>query len=360
MEHLLLKGKPINHHSIIIENLDRNIKLKNKKNDVIKKTQNDISDSFWKEENILTSINHELILKQMEIFEKNEEYYAKWHAAKIFLIEVPVWWTKKKLLILKDLLKKNDFSNDKILNEYSQYLKSHQLLSNSWDKLVQIPKPYWVINDHDWNVVLILDYISWMTLFSFKVSLILPILYDQLVKDIWIEKTINLLWERKLYENLKTDKKNKESLLKILSVFRFNNNGDFYKKYLSFYNKYSVSDAYKWTRAEYQMAKIYDLLSTEYNLWLLSNKQITYIKDSLVENIWILNQNNIYHNDMNQRNIILWDDGILYIIDFDKAKNKPKTNKYWPDPKYMQKHKWIYLEWDFKIIKDFSSLEKSL
>lgn len=351
--------KKESNHSIIIERLNKNIDKLNRNEKIKEKTKEKISDVFSENNWIILSwINNEYILEQIEEFEKNNEYYSQWHAAKIFLIEVFFWWNKKKLLIIKDLLKKNANSNEKILNEYSQYIKSHQILSNAWNDLVCIPKTYWLLNDHKWNIVLILDFIPWMTLFGFKISIVLPILYDVLKKDLWDINIFNYLWSKELYCNLKTDKEIKTALLKILDIFYFHNRWDFFQTYLKFYEKYRVSDAYKWTWSELQMAKIYDSLKDSHDLWLLSKKNITCIQDSLIENISILQKNNIYHNDMNQRNIILWDDGKIYIIDFDKSTNNPKQNKSNIDPKYIPVHKWISLDWDFKIIGAFSALEK--
>ena len=31
----------------------------------------------------------------------------------------------------------------------------------------------------------------------------------------------------------------------------------------------------------------------------------------------------LYHNDVNTRNVILWEDGKIYLIDYDKADIKP-------------------------------------
>lgn len=349
-----------NNHSIIITNLNKNIEKLTKNKEIWDITKKEISEIFWEEKTIFSSVNSEYILSQIETFEKNNQNYSQWHAAKIFLVEVFLWGEKKKLLIIKDLLKKDENSNAKIINEYSKYLQSYKLLSNLWNNLIQIPKPYGIMNDHEWNVILILDFIQWMTLFSFKISIVLPILYNVLKKDIWEEKTTKLLGNKNLYDNLKTDKEIKEALFKILNTFRFNNNNEFYKEYLNFFEKYNASDVYKWIRAESQMAKIYDNLSKEYNIWLLSGDNINTIQNFLIENIWILNKNNIYHNDMNQRNIILWDDWKIYIIDFDKSTDKPRKNNNNIDPKYIAEHNWVLLEWDFKIIKDFYSLKKSL
>ncbi len=353
-----------NYRSIILDNLTKNIK------NTLNKTK-EISDLTWntlienlsnnianEEKTIASSINGEYILSQIEAFERDNNYYDQWHSARIFLVEVFIGGLQKKLLIIKDLLKKDKNSNKKILNEYLEYLESHKILSTDWNKFIRVPKTHWVLNDHEWNTILLLDFIPWMTIFSFKVSSILPILYSILKKDIWEEKTVNLLWKSEQYNNLRTDKENKNALLKILQTFRFYNPWQFYNTHLSFYDKYSSSDAYKWTRAESQMAKIFDSLADEYNLGTLPNEHISLIKDSFIENIKILHKHNIYHNDMNQRNIILWEDWYIYIIDFDKAANSPKKTNLNMDPKYLPEYKWIFIEWDFKVINHFNSFEK--
>jgi serine/threonine protein kinase len=284
------------------------------------------------------------------------------------LVESPMWWQNKKFLIIKSLFKQDDESraniNKRILNEYQLYLQSHHVFSKSENSIIQVPKTYWVFNDHEWYMMLMMDYISWMTLFAFKVSLILPILYRKLQQDIWTQRTIELLWSDKEYKNLTTDKEIKNALLVILRAFRHHNAWDFYQEHLYFFEKYDQWKAYNWTYAESQMANIYDSLSSEHALWMFSEKTLTYIQDALFDGVQKLHDNDIYHNDMNQRNLILWTDGKIYIIDFDKSSTmlqKPPISKLsgllW-DPKYWPKYKWKSIEGDFKIIKCFDRFIK--
>ncbi len=348
-------------HSLILDNLNKNIENTSfsETERITTITWDALKNNLLKEDNsIFSSINTEYILSQIDILEKNNDYYSQWFAAKIFLVEAFVSWEQKKLLIIKDLSNKNDNSNKKILNEYSQYLDSYKLLWNQWDSLVRIPKPHWILNDHQWNMILILDFIPWMTIFSFKISIILPILYDILIRDLWNDKVFELLWSKEKYINLKTDKEVKSALLKTLEIFRFNNRGDFYEQYLNFYDKSCSSDAYKGTWLESQMAKIFDNMTEEYNLGMIKKENIHKIKTSLISNILLLNKNNIYHNDMNQRNVILWENGYIYIIDFDKSTNIPKKSNNMRDINYIQKYNWQVIDWDFKVINLFNSLEK--
>ena len=363
------RSSSYNVQSLIVDALKKNIKDNSPKKNIVDTATKDISNAFSKKKENMNSINTENILSQIEEFEEKKEFYAEWFASKIFLVEASVWWQQKKLLVIKNLLKQSwesrDDVNKRILNEYQLYLQSYHVLSKTENSIVQVPKTYWVLNDHEWYMMLMLDYVSWMTLFAFKVSLILPVLYRQLQKDIWIERTMELLWPDKKYTNLTIDKEIKTALLEVLHVFRHHNSWDFYNEHLYFFEKYFKWQAYSWTYAEAKMANIYDSLSSDIDLWVFSQNDLLHVQDALLNGIQNLHDNDIYHNDMNQRNIILWTDGKIYIIDFDKSSTIPPNTNFvsnlsglmW-DPKYLPKYKWKYLDGDFKIIRSFEHLIK--
>jgi thiamine kinase-like enzyme len=58
-----------------------------------------------------------------------------------------------------------------------------------------------------------------------------------------------------------------------------------------------------------------------------------------VDSFTMFHKNNIYHNDVNHRNIILGEDGKIYIIDFDKTTSTLKANKANIDPKYLDTYR---------------------
>jgi RIO-like serine/threonine protein kinase len=95
---------------------------------------------------------------------------------------------------------------------------------------------------------------------------------------------------------------------------------------------------------------------------MFSQENMSCIQDALHDAIQSLHDGSLYHNDMNQRNVILWTDGKIYIIDFDKSSHqKPPQDKLFSsffDPRYIRTYKWKMLDGDFNIIKYFNSLIK--
>lgn len=331
----------------------------------IKKSQQQLLNAF--EENKSTEsneisikdINIESILAQVELLDKDKKYYAQGFSSHIFLVETNWEHGVKKVLIIKDRINKNKTSNNKILNEYNAYINSYKLLKSSDISHIAIPKSYWVINNHDWEMMLMLEYIEGMTLFALKVWTVLPILYKELEQNLWKEKMNALLWDID-YSTLKSDKEIKDAMYTLLTTFRTHCNTGFYEEYLDFFERYHTSDAYKGVWFESQMARVYDKLSKEHKLWFLNKNSISTIKDQLVDTFELLHKNNIYHNDVNHRNIMLGKDGKIYIIDFDKTTDIPKVNKAHPDPKYMETYRWAYIEGDFRIINHFEALKSEI
>jgi hypothetical protein len=212
-------------------------------------------------------------------------------------------------------------------------------------------------------MMIIMKFIPWMTVFGLKISLILPKLYEKFKAAVWENKAIEILWPESNYNKLTTDTRLKEAMLNILDAFYRHGQNDFYEEHLSYFSKYKSSDFYGWIRLENQMANTFDSLSKILPMWFLDEKEITTIKDHLMDNISLLNENQIFHNDMNQRNLIIWENGKIYIIDFDKAWKeigsmaaKAAKNK---DPKYVHYYKNKAIEWDYRALEHFTSFIKT-
>lgn len=338
----------------------------NQKKRYIKKNQQQLLDTFEtnsdteKDEISIKDINIESVLSQIEVLDRNHNYYAQGFSSHIFLVEADAKnGLKKKVLIIKDRIEKDSTSNNKILNEYNAFVNSYKLIKESDISNISIPKPYWVINNHEGEMMLMLEYIPGITLFWFKTWSCLPILHKELEDNLWKEKTQSLIWNID-YTLLKTDKEIKEAMHTLLSAFRLHCKKDFYEEYLDFFEKYNFSDAYKWVWFETQMARVFDKLAKNNKLWFLDKKSVSLIKDELMDSFTMFHKNNIYHNDVNHRNIILGEDGKIYIIDFDKTTSTLKPNKANIDPKYLDTYRWVYIEWDFRIIEHFSALEKTI
>lgn len=354
---------PQNYVSQICNNFATN--LKNKKWDIVKNNKTKLLENLWDDNSFqIDWKNHDYIVSQIKELEDKKEYFAQWNNGKIYLIEIPTALWKKKILVIKCQLRDSAQWNKRTLDEYHYYLQSHNVIKSQNNDLIKIPKTYGVINDDIGNVMIMMDYVPWMTVFALKTSIILPILYKKLEEEIWIENTLKYLWNIDNYNNLKTDKEIKAAALKILDTFYFNNNqSEFYNTYLDFYDRYRSSSSYWWIMMETRISRIFDSLADEYNLWFIESDGIEKIQDSLIETFDLLHSNKIYHNDLNSRNIIIWEDGKIYIIDFDKSSNTPfvrdiKLSSMLWDPKYSKKFKWKSVEWDFKVIYHFDKFFK--
>lgn len=85
-------------------------------------------------------------------------------------------------------------------------------------------------------------------------------------------------------------------------------------------------------------------------------------KDSALETIKYLHENAIYHNDITSRNVILGDDGKVYILDFGNASSEAKKESNLkasmtsPSNKKHETYKGKVLEKDYRIISMIDKL----
>ncbi len=317
-----------------------------------------LNDSLWWPE------VQQLIVRSVEEKELRGDIFANGFNGKIFLIEHPL--NHKKYLAVKSRLKSGTSANLKMMNEYGFLVSAHKKLNLEESNPVKVPKPYWLLNDHEGSLLLVMDYIDGVTVFSYKTSKVLPIMYTFIANhchgsDSASEHFKNL-WNEEEYQWLKTDKEIKEKFGKLINyLYIYASESSLYRDYFSFY-----SHAHNRAGILYEssMAKIYDKMKSngliDPKSWL-SPEIIESIKDHLASAITTLHKNDIYHNDLNYRNIMLGEDGNIYIIDFDKAdihysKNIEQARK--DSTKYTSSHKGIYLQWDYRCLLFFDAISQ--
>ncbi len=180
--------------------------------------------------------------------------------------------------------------------EYNNHKTISQILDKDLEfkKDIWIPKLYWHFEDAEENEsYIIMDYIQGKTLFSKVVD-----------KICWV------------------DTKNDQEAIKILSNFVHEQTGSYWLELEELYN----------------FLKDY---IEKHNIKLFSYHKGLKLKHSLKHFFSHIHKNWFYHRDVgnNRRNIIVWDDGKLYVIDFGHSLI---TNKKWDlDPSELQE---IYLQ----------------
>jgi len=78
---------------------------------------------------------------------------------------------------VKSRLKSGTTANLKIMNEYGFLVSAHKRLNLEESINIKVPRPYGVLNDHEGSLLLVMDYIEGVTVFSYKTSKVLPIMY---------------------------------------------------------------------------------------------------------------------------------------------------------------------------------------
>ena len=203
--------------------------------------------------------------------EKNKEYYAKWTEWIIFKIPITnKEWKTKEILVAKKRFDK------KIENEYYIQDKVQKLLP-IWKDIVRVPELKWRIDTIDWDSYIIMDFIKGKTL------------YTSIIEKILSKKT----WSTIVLEN---DAQADQFFLKFCPKWLDPNNAEDQK---------TIDNIYK---REATWIKIFD------------NWTGTLYEEAIKDFINIIHKNWIYHRDLHEKNIILWEDGNIYIIDFGKSK----------------------------------------
>ena len=177
---------------------------------------------------------YQQIEHQLSSLDKEKDYYGQWFAGKVYLVTVDIWNEKKDLLIVKQ---RNDNSN-KILHEYNNHLRFQKFHKQHASWLIGIPHVYGVHNDHAGDMYLVMDFIPWMTLYTYKMSKSLVVIYDELLS--LAPDAVESLPSRQTVVNVARDKDAKEIFIHLLSVFtQYASQSTFYKRYLADFTRLS-------------------------------------------------------------------------------------------------------------------------
>ncbi len=295
------------------------------------------------------------IFNYMHSINKETDYYSEGYNGRVYVVDVTINEGKhQKFLVVK--CRKNQDENEKLIFEYYNHLKMYRFSKKYNSPFIWVPKVYGIKNDDDGEMYLIMDFIEGMTLYSYKLSKVLPLLYQELVKEMGELKAKEILWPIEDYSDCKIDKDIKKKIELLLSVFKRYPENEFYDNYLWDFSLHQM----EWTYKEQKQARIFDRLSADFGLWSLSPNTVEVLQDALVAYISSMHQEWLYHNDTTHRNIILGEDGKIYFIDFDKSgteRERPRQAKLSISDRHTKKYKWHYIEGDYRVIGDLDSLK---
>jgi len=319
-----------NHHKRIKQNIVRNLSSNNAFS-IEKDISANLSNWFLLEKEIV-----EDIIDKINELSDEWEAYAEWNQWIIYVIEHPE--LDKKLLAVKGL--KNSVQAKNIWAEYWNLTEFHNALKNH-DWIVKAPIPYWIINIWWWENVMLMEYISWMTLFSYKVSKVIEFVSKMSGHDFTID-TYN-------------DKICKKIINDIITYLKKTNN----EELLWYFEKYiEAKDKNKWIYVETKLSQVFDHINQDHPITEFSEDETYMVKKEIISSIKFLHSKDLYHNDTNTRNIILWDDWIIYLIDFNMSwseyRKEIKESIRSAHTKYIRKFEWTYLQGDFKLINNIT------
>lgn len=260
------------------------------------------------------------IIEQIIEKEKKKDYYAKWSEWIIFKIEIKDKnWEKKDYLVAK---KRYDHNTHKEIDIHEKVQK----LMPIWNDIVRVPKLKAEISRLDWENYIIMDFIKWKTIYQKMIEEILRKKWFWEFNFINDTEATNYFWKF-----LGIEKNTDENLNKLDQEY----------SHLSQWIK--LFDSETWKKYAKSME---EFLNTMHNHW-------------------------IYHRDIHPKNIIIWDDNKIYIIDFGKSiivepeknnitKNEIYTEQVWEQTwKYPDDETWIsIIKWLTKSEEDEENEER--
>jgi len=252
-----------------------------------------ILDNFWKENKIILflweSADPETVMKSIEdsIDEiKKHNFYAFWSEWEIYkIIAVDKDHGIRKLLVAK---KRFDNNPD---NEYKLHEKISELVGD-WDT-VKVPKLRWQFQSKWYNYI-VMDFIEWKTLYHKIVEWIIGAKAKQI--------EANATWKTEAEKN-------------IASCEAFD-----LRHKISGAKSDSDVDHIFWKWYEYDSNKTKEAFDREkWKVKIFWSEEWKKIKAELKWFIDMIHKNWFYHRDLHEKNIIFWDDGKIYVIDFWKS-----------------------------------------
>lgn len=256
----------------------------------------------------------EIILNKIQEKESKKDYYARWSEWIIFKIEIEDEnWNITEYLVAK---KRYDHN---VIKEYDIQREVQRLLP-IWDDIVRIPKLKAKIANFNEESYIIMEFIKWKTIYQKTI--------EEFLRKRWF-------WEF----NFTNDTEATNYFWKFLGIER--NTDENLNKLDQEYNRLAqgvkLFDSETWKKYAKAMEKFLD---TMHKHW-------------------------IYHRDIHAKNIIIWNDNKIYIIDFGKSiiidpeknnisKNEIYTEQVWEQTwKYPEDETWIsIIKWLTKSEED--------
>lgn len=236
-------------------------------NDNDKKESDDITNIDFFEWNLDNSTKQTIISQILEK-ESKKDYYARWSEWIIFKIEIKDEnWENKEYLVAK---KRFDGNTQREFNIHHDV----QSLMPIWDDTVRVPELKARISWLNWENYIIMDFIKWKTI------------YQSIVEEILRKRG---LWTI----NFKNDSEASTCLCKLLWIETNTeeNLNRVDKEYYRLSEDIKLFDSKTWKKYRTALKKFLDTI----------------------------HENWIYHRDLHEKNIIIWDDWKIYIIDFGKS-----------------------------------------
>ena len=277
-----------------------------------------------------------LIQQKLNALNLEKDIYSEWHQGKVYKISVEVAGQRKEFIILKHRIEEASTALDATLKEFKFHKKSYDLLQKHPDiaQDIWIPKLYGCLEWPDNYLFIVMDFIPGPTIYTAKIQAILPILYDQINKQLSQEKTEKMLGDRESFIAVQNDKEAKYAMDKIFSLpeikeykskieqfhaaggdIAFDNNFDF-RAHIGLKNILQIKIQNNLPYLEEIYAGVFDKLKKMYSLSIKNHERITRMEAATQKFIQLTNDEEIYHNDYRSRNIILWEDNKTYVLDF--------------------------------------------
>lgn len=240
--------------------------------------------------NLPSDVDKNTLLKSIEMAVDEihkKDIYASWSEWDIYRISLKdKKWGFREFKVAKKRLDNNPD------NEYSLQMRIQSLV-HDWDP-VQIPKLIWVLEDDEKNNYIIMEFIKWKTLYHKIAEWIIESKAKQIeASAIWKTETEKNIAYQEAF-NLRNEIKSAQSDSDVDHIFL----------------KWYQYDSKKTTEAfDREKFKVQIFWSEEWKK----------IKNELWAFIEKLHKNWFYHRDLHEKNIIFWDDGKIYVIDFWKS-----------------------------------------
>ncbi len=303
------------------------------------------------------------ILEKLSLIDLDKDYFSQWFQWRVYKIDIDTEQWTKHLLIVKNRVSNSRQIWNRIADEFWFQSLANEILRDNPTiaKHIDVPKIRGIINDVEWNQFLIMDYIESDTLFWYNVRNAIPTIYKAMKNKLW--DTINGYIDH--YESIIqwTEYGLKKYIIKLMNIFcTFWYDTEFFRKYYPLWHQWDFS----WVEDSKRLEEKINRICWKIRKDNAPSKEVEWIqdkKDAAVDLLNLFHEKNIYHNDVTSRNILLWDDGKIYVIDFGSATHAPRKQsdlqKSMSSPSaanYQRTYRNKTLEWDYKLVQMIQDL----